>query len=61
MIGDDARYLSLVDWNSVILNPDLRVLKVHKKDQIRSVKFGPRIVGFLSDAGKWQVYNLILF
>ncbi len=24
MIGDDARYLSLVDWNCVILNPDLR-------------------------------------
>ncbi|CAM6017172.1 unnamed protein product [Sphagnum balticum] len=59
MIGDDARYLSLVDWNCIILNPDLRVLKLHKKDQIRSVKFGPNIVGFLSDAGSdytlWQV------
>ncbi len=37
------------------------MLKLHKKDQIRAVKFGPSIVGFLSDAGKWQVYNLILF
>ncbi|CAK9878619.1 unnamed protein product [Sphagnum jensenii] len=51
MIGDDARYLSLVDWNCIILNPDSRVLKLHKKDQIRYVKFGPSIVGFLTDAG----------
>ncbi|CAK9275213.1 unnamed protein product [Sphagnum jensenii] len=28
MIGDDARYLSLVDWNYIILNPDLSLLNI---------------------------------